>query len=72
MAYREQYLVFKDSRTTYKILSQDIMYMQSADHYVDVVMRDNRCVVRDSMNNIEKMYSAYGFIRIHARYIDNM
>lgn len=71
MAYREQYLVFKDSRTTYKILSQDIMYMQSADHYVDVVMRDNRCVVRDSMNNIEKMYSAYGFIRIHARYIVN-
>ncbi len=71
MAYREQYLVFKDSRTTYKILSQDIMYMQSADHYVDVVTHDNRYVVRDSMNNIEKMYSDCGFIRIHARYIVN-
>lgn len=71
--YKKQYLIFKDSGKSVKIKIGDIIYMRSKDHYIDVITTDenNKCVVRDSMHNIEKMYSNYGFIRVHSRYIVN-
>lgn len=68
---RQKYLIFCDSGVDKKYKVQDIIYMHSDDHYVDIISLDDKCSVRDSLNNIEKSYSQYGFIRIHSRYLVN-
>ncbi len=64
-----QFIVFVDSKKKYNI--RDIIFMQSDDHYVDIITETTKDTVRDSLNNIEKLYSHYGFIRIHSRYLVN-
>ena len=45
--------------------------MRSDDHYVDVITNDEKYTIRGSLNNIENLYSHFGFIRIHSRYLVN-
>lgn len=64
-----QYIVFNDSEQKYTI--SDIIFMKSDDHYVDIVTNSAKYSIRESLNNIERSYSCYGFIRIHSRYLVN-
>lgn len=64
-------IVFCDSGVDKKYKVNDIIYMQSDDHYVGIFTIDGRCSTRDSLNNMEKNYAHYGFIRIHSRYLVN-
>ena len=64
-----QFIVFSDIGKKYNV--RDIIFMQSDDHYVDIVTDVTKGTVRDSLNSIEKSYSHYGFIRIHSRYLVN-
>lgn len=69
---KKQYIVFRDSGSCKKINVGDIIYFVSNDHYVDVVTPNEKCVIRESLNNLEKEYGHYGFIRIHSRYMVNV
>lgn len=68
---RKQYITFCDSGAEYKLYINDIVYMRSDDHYVDVITNDEKYTIRGSLNNIENLYSHFGFIRIHSRYLVN-
>lgn len=68
---KNKYLILCDSGTEIKYNITDIIYMQSDDHYVDIFSTNRKNSVRDSLNNLERMYSQYGFIRIHSRYLVN-
>lgn len=69
----QKYIIVNDSGTSKKIPVNDILYMQSDDHYVDVYLTDKhkKETIRESLNNIEKDYSQHGFIRTHIRYLVN-
>ena len=71
MNSRKQYITFCDSGAEYKLYINDIVYMRSDDHYVDVITNDEKYTIRGSLNNIENLYSHFGFIRIHSRYLVN-
>ena len=68
---RQQYITFSDSGNEFKCLINDIMYMQSDDHYIDVITPKKKYTLRDSLNNIENLYAHLGFIRVHSRYLVN-
>ena len=68
---RQQYITFSDSGVEIKCLISDIMYMQSDDHYVDIITTTKKHTLRDSLNNIENLYVHFGFIRVHSRYLVN-
>lgn len=68
---RCQYITFQDSGNEMKYYVKDIIFLQSDDHYVDIVSADKKDMVRKSLNHIEKDYGHYGFIRIHSRYLVN-
>ena len=68
---QRRYMVFCYSGVDKKYNVNDVVYMQSDDHYVDIISIKDKCSVRCSLNNIEKKYAHYGFIRIHSRYLVN-
>lgn len=68
---RCKYIIIHDSGIDYKFNINDIIYMQSDDHYVDIFSKDKKNTIRNNLNNIEKQFSQYGFIRIHSRYLVN-
>ncbi|MCD7839673.1 MAG: LytTR family DNA-binding domain-containing protein [Erysipelotrichaceae bacterium] len=68
---KQHYLIFFDSGSEKKCCVNDVIYMQSDDHYVDIITNNKKITVRTSLNDIEKKYSQYGFIRIHSRYLVN-
>jgi len=68
---RQKYIVFSDSKTEFKCLINDIFYIQSDDHYVDIITKEKKHTLRESLNNIERLYAHLGFIRVHSRYLVN-
>lgn len=68
---KQQYIIFHISGSEIRFSSDEIMYMQSDDHYVDIITKNKKESVRESLNDIEKKYMQYGFIRIHSRYLVN-
>ncbi len=64
---KHQFIVFPNSKIKYNI--NEIIFMQSDDHYIDIITTSAKDTIRDSLNNIEKTYAHYGFIRIHSRYL---
>lgn len=68
---KQHYLIFSDRGSEKKYCVNDVIYMQSDDHYVDIITQNKKHTVRVSLNDIEKKYLQYGFIRIHSRYLVN-
>lgn len=65
-------IVFHDMGIERKYDIKDIVFMQSADHYVDVFLSNgSKDTVRGSINAFEESYSHCGFIRVHSRYLVN-
>lgn len=68
---RSGYMLLSDSGAERKYKVDDIIYMQSDDHYIDIISVSGKCSVRESLKEMEINYSRYGFIRIHSRYLVN-
>lgn len=66
---KRQNIVFSGFEKKYSI--NEIIYMQSDDHYVDVFTENGKNTIRVKLNDIEKEYSHYGFLRIHSRFLVN-
>lgn len=53
--------------------TNDIVYLTSSNHYIDICMRDRtRRVIRGKMDDMEGLLDAHGFIRIQVRYLVNL
>ncbi len=68
---RERYLTYQDAGSIRRIRLQEVLYLQSDDHYVQVTTRSGREVLRESLNAIEAAHPDAGLIRIHMRYLVN-
>lgn len=68
---KNEYILISDSGVEKKININDISYLQSDGHYVDIFTINGKEVVRRTLNDIEDEYAVYGFIRLHARYLVN-
>ncbi|MCL2071954.1 MAG: LytTR family DNA-binding domain-containing protein [Oscillospiraceae bacterium] len=68
---KRKYIIIRNSGVDKKININDIIYMKSDTHYIDIYTSTGKEVLRRSLNDIEEEYSSYGFIRIHVRYLVN-
>ncbi|MCL2020105.1 MAG: LytTR family DNA-binding domain-containing protein [Oscillospiraceae bacterium] len=68
---KRNFLFIRDSGVEKRISINDVIYMQSDDHYVNIYTQNSRELVRKSLSDIESEYAVYGFIRVHVRYLVN-
>lgn len=68
---RYKYVLIQASGVDYKFNVNEIIFMQSDDHYVDIFSNGRKDTVRYNLNSMEKQFSQHGFIRIHSRYLVN-
>ncbi len=71
-------LNFYDEKGVFRISIriEDFLYAQSADNYINVVYLNNRgekvkYMLRNSLKNIEEMYSEFNILRCHRFYVVN-
>lgn len=58
-------------KTTFKISSNDILYIKAEVDYVKIVTKDKNYLVLDSLHNWEEKLSAFSFYRVHRSYLIN-
>lgn len=68
---QNEYIVISDSGVEKRLKINEIIYMKSEGHYVDIYTSDDKKTTRRNLNDIESECSMYGFIRIHSRYLVN-
>lgn len=68
---KRKYLTFQDAGKTIRIRLEDIIFIQSDDHYAEVFTIHGKETIRESLNSIESAYGSLGLIRIHVRYLVN-
>lgn len=75
MAYIEkqqwQKLVVESDNKTYSLQINSILYISSDDKYQEIVMNDEKLIVRNTMKYLEENLIPRGFIRIHRAYLVN-
>ena len=69
---RQKKLIVRNSEQESVLLLSEIIYLSSEDKYSILYTRDTHYVDRNSLNDYELMLSAYGFCRIHRKYIVNI
>lgn len=64
---------FESGSEIVKITVREIVYLESAGHYVRVHRQDDSvCVVRSRMSELDKRLGLMGFVRIHIGYLVNI
>lgn len=66
-----KYITIQVNGVDKKLNIEDIIYMKSDDHYVDIFTVNGKESVRTSLNEMEEKYANFGFIRIHLRFLVN-
>ncbi len=56
----------------HNFLLDSICYLEAKEKYVNVVLKDNKILLRCSLKSIEKKLEPYGMIRCHKSYIVNI
>lgn len=49
-----------------------VLYVQSHGDFVRVVTEDGRYLLRTTLNELERRWDPYGFVRVHRQYIANL
>lgn len=67
----EETLFIRADRVQHKVNRSAILYVESLDNYVKVVLRDKTIVTRETITSLEKRLSPPDFVRIHRSFIVN-
>lgn len=71
-AYEPEYYLFEVKDGYSKIVQfKNIIYITSAENYVDIVTREETITARMTMNNVEAIMPKSYFVRIHRGFIVN-
>ncbi len=71
--YNNKFLVLGNKYYNKKVFLSNIMYFESNRNYAEIVCVDGeKYLYRESIKNLENLYSEYKFIRIHSGFIVNM
>jgi DNA-binding LytR/AlgR family response regulator len=49
-----------------------ILYVQSHGDFVRIVTEDGRYLLRNTLNEIERRWEQFGFVRVHRQYVANL
>jgi DNA-binding LytR/AlgR family response regulator len=60
------------SGSTRLIARSSILYVQSHGDFVRIVTGDGRYLLRATLNEIERRWEPFGFVRVHRQYIANL
>jgi DNA-binding LytR/AlgR family response regulator len=60
------------SGSTRLIARSSILYVQSNGDFVRIVAEDGRYLLRATLNEIERRWRVYGFVRVHRQYVANL
>lgn len=67
------FVVIPEGRKRHIYLPDDIVYLCSNGHYIDIFHRNGeRKVIRGKLGDIEKVLCYHGFLRVHVSYLINM
>jgi len=64
-----EFLFLKSGTKTFKVLLQDILYVEAAENYVSYVTKERKILVLDRLSSLEKTLPAPLFVRAHKSYI---
>ncbi len=66
-----KYMIFQDAGKLFSIRMEDVLFLQSDDHYIEVFTKYGKELIRGSLNTVEETYQGMGLIRTHVRYLVN-
>jgi DNA-binding LytR/AlgR family response regulator len=58
--------------TTRLIARSSVLYVQSYGDFVRVITADGRYLLRHTLNDLERRWEPYGFVRVHRQYLVNL
>ncbi len=58
--------------STRLINRSSILYVQSHGDFVRIVTKDGRYLLRNTLNEIERRWEQFGFVRVHRQYVANL
>lgn len=65
----DEYILLKADRKQYKIILNDILYLESMGDYVTVHTKDKKYITKERLSNLETTLPKSKFTRIHRGYI---
>jgi DNA-binding LytR/AlgR family response regulator len=68
---KETSFFVKADGVNYKVLFQDIHYLESKGNFVQLHLQNNKLLTADTLSNMEEKLSPYGFLRVHKSYLVN-
>lgn len=64
-------IFIRADRLQHKVSKVDILYIESLDNYVKVILKDRAIITRETITSLEKKLSPPEFVRIHRSFIVN-
>jgi DNA-binding LytR/AlgR family response regulator len=68
----KKYIYIQDGKNIFKLLSEDVIYLEGYGEYVKVITTNKTYMVRDSLIEFEHKLSEDNFLRVHKSYIVNL
>lgn len=70
---REKMVALPEGQKNYLLDTDDILYLKSSGHYIDICMwNGDPLVIRGKLNDFAQILEPYDFVRIHVRYLVNL
>lgn len=70
---REKMVALPEGQKSYFLNTEDILYLKSSGHYIDICMWNrDPLVIRGKLNDFARILEPYDFVRIHVRYLVNL
>lgn len=67
----EETIFIRADRVQHKVARSMILYVESLDNYVKIVLKDKTIVTRETISSLEKRLASPDFVRIHRSFIVN-
>jgi two-component system, LytTR family, response regulator len=64
-------LTFKSNNTFYRLLADDILYIESQKDYVRIVLKTQEVKAKYKISDLENELTNYGFLRVHRSFMVN-
>jgi len=71
MAPREEVFVLTENQQFERVYTKDVLYLQAARSYCDVVTDSHKYTVCSSMNHVQEKFGSAEFIRVHKSFVVN-
>ncbi len=67
----EDTIFIRADRVQHKVARSTILYVESLDNYVKIVLKDKTIITRETISSLEKRLASPDFVRIHRSFVVN-